>query len=74
MYKWCEPIIEYHKKHGIVTESYGGLSPIVRNRGGPVDPILATIRARLEKDSGKTVTEGQVLGLWLKAQGVVEVT
>ena len=50
------------------------MSPIVRNRGGPVDPLLATIRERLEKDSGKTVTEGQVLGLWLKAQGVVEVT
>ncbi|KAH9854220.1 Aldo/keto reductase [Lenzites betulinus] len=74
VYKAALPVLELQKKHNIVTESYGGLTPIVRHKGGPVDPILATIRARLEKDTGKTVSEGQVLGLWLRAQDVVEVT
>ncbi|EIW60362.1 Aldo/keto reductase [Trametes versicolor FP-101664 SS1] len=74
VYKAALPVLALQKKHNIVTESYGGLTPIVRNKGGPVDPVLATIRARLEKDTGKNVTEGQVLGLWLRAQGVVEVT
>ena len=74
VYKWSEDVMEYHKKHGIVTTSYGGLTPIVRHKGGPVDPILAKIRERLEKESGKTVTEGQVLGLWLKALDVVQIT
>ncbi|KAI0831295.1 Aldo/keto reductase [Trametes gibbosa] len=74
VYKASLPVLELQKKHNIVTESYGGLTPIVRHKGGPVDPVLSTIRARLEKDTGKTVSEGQVLGLWLRAQGVVEVT
>ncbi|KAI0748112.1 Aldo/keto reductase [Daedaleopsis nitida] len=74
VYKATVPILELHKKHNIVATSYGGLTPIVRQPGGPVDPVLASIRQRLEKDSGKNVTDGQVLGLWLRYQGVVEVT
>ncbi|KAI0636984.1 Aldo/keto reductase [Trametes polyzona] len=74
VYKASQPVLELQKKHNIVTESYGGLTPIVRHKGGPVDPVLSSIRERLEKDTGKKVTEGQVLGLWLRAQGVVEIT
>ncbi|KAI0670395.1 Aldo/keto reductase [Trametes maxima] len=74
VYKASQPVIELQKKHNIVTASYGGLTPIVRHKGGPVDPVLSSIRERLEKDSGKKVTEGQVLGLWLRALGVVEIT
>ena len=68
------PLLELHKKHNIVTTSYGGLTPIVRQPGGPVDPVLTSIRQRLEKDTGKTVTAGQVLGLWLRNQGIPEIT
>ena len=39
-----------------------------------MDPVVETVRARLEKDTGKPITAGQVLGLWLKTQGVVEIT
>ncbi|KAI0336530.1 Aldo/keto reductase [Cubamyces sp. BRFM 1775] len=74
VYKAAKPLLEFHKKHNIVTTSYGGLTPIVRHKGGPVDPVLASIRGRLEKDTGKSVSEGQVLGLWLRYQGVPEIT
>lgn len=65
------PIYEFGKKHGILTTSYGGLSPVVRAKGGPLDPVLTTIRDRLASESGKSVTEGQVLGRWLLNKGVV---
>ncbi|KAI0709225.1 Aldo/keto reductase [Earliella scabrosa] len=74
VYKASVPLLELHKKHNIVTTSYGGLTPIVRQPGGPVDPVLTSIRQRLEKDTGKTVTAGQVLGLWLRNQGIPEIT
>ncbi|OBZ75615.1 NAD/NADP-dependent indole-3-acetaldehyde reductase [Grifola frondosa] len=72
--KAAQPVIEYMKKHGILPTSYGGLTPIVRFKGGPVDPVLSSIRERLQKTSGKPVTEGQVLGLWLRAKGIPEIT
>lgn len=66
--------LEIHAKHNIVTESYGGLTPITRAKGGPLDPILAKIAKRVSQAAGKTVTEGQVLQLWLRQKGVVCVT
>ncbi|KAH9935129.1 Aldo/keto reductase [Epithele typhae] len=71
---WAAPIIEYQKQFNIVTASYGGLTPIVRKPGGPIDPVLETVRQRVERDAGKPVSAGQILGLWLKAQNVVEIT
>ncbi|KAI0780950.1 Aldo/keto reductase [Trametes elegans] len=74
VFKASKELVEFNKKHNIVITSYGGLTPIVRHKGGPVDPILVSVRERLEKDTGKKVSEGQVLGLWLRAQGVPEIT
>ncbi|KAI8998645.1 Aldo/keto reductase [Trametes punicea] len=74
VYKAAKPLLELHKKHNIVTTSYGGLTPVVRHKGGPIDPVLSSIRERLEKDTGKKVSEGQVLGLWLRSQGIPEIT
>ncbi|RDX56784.1 Aldo/keto reductase [Lentinus brumalis] len=74
VYKATAPLLEFQKKHNIVATSYGGLTPIVRQKGGPVDPVLASITQRLTKDAGKNVTEGQVLGLWLRSQGIPEIT
>ncbi|KAI0675866.1 Aldo/keto reductase [Trametes maxima] len=74
VFKASEPLLELHKKHNILTTSYGGLTPLVYQKGGPVDPVLTSIRERLEKDTGKHVTEGQVLGLWLRAQGIPQIT
>lgn len=67
-------MLDYHRKHNIVTASYGGLSPIFREKGGPVDPVLDIVRERIKKDAGKEVTPGQVLGLWLRALGVPQIT
>jgi len=68
------PLLEFHKKHNIITAAYGGLTPVARYQGGPVDAPLAKIRERLAKDSGKKVTDGQVCLKWLEAKGIVAVT
>ncbi|TFK54798.1 Aldo/keto reductase [Heliocybe sulcata] len=70
----AESLYEYTEKQGIRTESYGGLTPIVRARGGPLDPVLAKITERISKTGGKSVSEGQVLSKWLLQKGVVVVT
>ena len=57
-----------HEQHKIVTASYGGLTPITRAKGGPLDPVLAKIAY------ARSITEGQVLQLWLRKKGVVTVT
>ncbi|KAF9527009.1 NADP-dependent oxidoreductase domain-containing protein [Crepidotus variabilis] len=75
-YVWqeAEPIVRLCHEKGIVVESYGGLSPIVRVPGGPLDPTLETIRQRLAKDHGQPVSAGQVLTKWLSAKKAVVVT
>jgi len=73
--KSAAPLLEFHKKHNIVTEAFGGLTPIVRAKGGAVDPILAKIRQRLVEATGDTtITDGQVLLKWLEAKDIVAVT
>ncbi|PIL23988.1 transporter [Ganoderma sinense ZZ0214-1] len=74
VYVQSTAVLDYHQKHNIVTASYGGLSPIFREKGGPVDPVLDTVRERIKKDTGKEVSPGQVLGLWLRALGVPQIT
>ncbi|KDQ60964.1 hypothetical protein JAAARDRAFT_173380 [Jaapia argillacea MUCL 33604] len=71
---WAEPIVEFGKKHDIVTSSYGGLTPIVRHKGGPVDAVLSAIQERLQKSSPEPVTEGQVLVKWLLQKGIIAIT
>ena len=48
VWKALGPNLEIHEKYGIVTSSYGGLSPLVRGKGGPLDPVIEQIRVRLE--------------------------
>jgi len=69
-----EPLLKLQAEHGIVTESYGPLTPILRHPGGPLKPVLEKIAERLSKDTGKSVDLATVLLLWTKAQGVVAVT
>ncbi|KAF8878938.1 conjugated polyketone reductase C1 [Infundibulicybe gibba] len=70
-----EPLIAFQKKHGIVTESYGPLTPILRHpTGGPIKPILERISARLSKETGKSVDIATVLLLWTRAQGAIAVS
>lgn len=74
MLKELTGLLEFHKKHGIVTESYGGQSPVFRSKGTALDPVLSSIAKRLSESSGKKVEEGHVLMLWQKAKGIVFVT
>ncbi|KAH9951969.1 Aldo/keto reductase [Amylocystis lapponica] len=74
VFKASEPVAEYAKKHNILLASFGGLGPVTRWKGGPLDPVLATIRARVEKTAGQPVTEGQVLQLWLRAKQIPAIT
>jgi len=74
VYKAAEPIHKFCQEHGIFIESYGGLTPIVRVKDGPLDPVLASIRERLEKTRGQTVSTGQVLTKWILAKNAVAVT
>ncbi|GAA5936368.1 hypothetical protein JCM10213_000298 [Rhodosporidiobolus nylandii] len=63
------------QEHGILTEAYGPLTPVIRHpTGGPIKPILERIAARLSKESGKEVDAAQALLLWTRAKGVVAVT
>jgi hypothetical protein len=66
--------LELQKQYGIVTASYGGLSPIFRFNGGPLDPVLTSIAKRLSDTTGKPFTEAQALSLWQREKGVVIVT
>ena len=74
MWKAAKPIVDLGKKHGILTASYGGQTPVARVPGGPVDPVLSTIRERLEKTRGAPVSAGQVLSKWLLQKGAIVIT
>ena len=62
--------LDLQKEHDILATSFGGLSPIVRGKGGPLDPVLEKIAKRVSDASGAAVTQGQVLQLWLLKKGV----
>jgi diketogulonate reductase-like aldo/keto reductase len=72
--KASQPVIDYCKNHNIAIAAYGGLNPVSRYTGGPVDPELKKVATRLAEEAGKTVTEAQVLQLWLRKKGIVCVT
>lgn len=69
-YNWAEnkALLEFHKKHGILTEGYSSLLPVTRYPGGPVDSVLARAAKRLN------ATPTQIIFSWVKAKGVVIVT
>ncbi|KAF5315818.1 hypothetical protein D9611_004844 [Ephemerocybe angulata] len=75
-YVWdtARSIVEFGNEHGILTASYGGLTPIVRAPGGPVDPVIASIRERIERTRGEPVSAGQVLTKWLLQKGAIVIT
>ncbi|KAI6028681.1 NADP-dependent oxidoreductase domain-containing protein [Pisolithus orientalis] len=74
VWKALQPTLSLHEKYNIVTSSYGGLSPLVGGRGGPLDPLVERIRVRLEHARGSTVSEGQVLHKYFQRKGILVVT
>ncbi|KAG1751713.1 NADP-dependent oxidoreductase domain-containing protein [Suillus lakei] len=74
VWKSLQPVIALHQEYGIITSSYGGLSSLFRAPGGPLDPVIEKIRARLESTRGKPVSIGQVLNKWLQQYAILVVT
>ena len=69
------PLLALQEKHGIVSQSYGTLTPTLRHpTGGPLKPILERIAARVSTVAGTRLDASAVLLLWARAQGVVVVT
>jgi len=70
-----QPVLDLQAKHGILTASYGTLTPTLRHpTGGPLKPVLERIAERISKVVGKKLDANIVLLLWTRAQGVVVVT
>lgn len=67
-------ILSFHEQHKIIAASFGGLTPITRAKGGPIEPVLEKIAKRVGEASGQSVTQGQVLQLWLRKKDIVCVT
>ncbi|KAI0321652.1 Aldo/keto reductase [Amylostereum chailletii] len=74
VYLELKPLLEFQAKHGIVTESYGGLSPLFRSQGSSVTIVIKSIVERLSKSIDKPVTEAHILLLWLRQKGIVAIT
>ncbi|KAK9693456.1 hypothetical protein K7432_013911 [Basidiobolus ranarum] len=67
-YLQSRELIAYTKKHGILTEAYGGLVPIVFKPGGPVDAVVDEIAKKYSK------VASQVLLRWSVQKGNMVVT
>jgi len=74
VYNASKALLEFQAKHGIKTESYGGLVPITSKPDGPLTPVLKEIAAEVEKRRGAPVTEAQVLLKWLISKDIIIVT
>jgi diketogulonate reductase-like aldo/keto reductase len=66
-YGEIEALVQLCHERGITIECYGPLSPIIKFKGGPLDPVLQRIAA----ETG--LNEGQVLLKWAKqvSRGVI---
>ncbi|MEW5307601.1 MAG: hypothetical protein WDW36_009983 [Sanguina aurantia] len=58
----------FHKTHGVLTSSYGPLTPLVHAKGGPLDPLLNQLAKKYDK------TPEQVLLRWNLQKGNMLVT
>ncbi|KAF8308111.1 Aldo/keto reductase [Clavulina sp. PMI_390] len=74
-YVWnaAKGILEFQKEHKIVTAVFGGLSPLFRIEGAPLESLLESIQKRLATMS-VTATPAQILQKWLVQSGMVVVT
>ncbi|SJL00492.1 related to aldo-keto reductase YPR1 [Armillaria ostoyae] len=68
VYEAAKPIYKFSQEHKILVASYGGLAPIVRAPGGPLDPVVGAIADRLQ------ISPGQVYTKWLIQKGILVVT
>lgn len=84
VYHGLVPLLKYHAEHGIVTASYGGLSPILPRSEEQLQKQFPKERAQLltvldklaaaRSTDSKKVTQDQVLFKWLQDKGILAVT
>lgn len=72
--KASEPLFAFQEKHGILTTSFGGLLPLHKAKGGPLDSVFPAIRERYSKDLGIDISDEQILTKWTIAKGVLPIT
>lgn len=61
-------LVPFQENKGIKTVGYGGLAPITRARGGPLDPLLSALATKY------AVSESEVLLSWTLDRGCVAIT
>ena len=76
--KKLEPLLKFSKEQGIVTASYGGLTPILPARAKEVPESvqtqMSTVLDKVAKARGAEVTQNQVLLKWLQKKGIIAIT
>jgi diketogulonate reductase-like aldo/keto reductase len=61
-------LVPFQESKGIKTVSYGGLSPITRAQGGPLDPLLSSLATKYG------VHHSEILLRWIIDRGCVAIT
>lgn len=61
-------LINFHRNKDIRLAAYGPLVPLVKAKGGPLDPVLDELARKY------AVTPGEILLRWIIDQGVVAIT
>ncbi|KAJ5765549.1 hypothetical protein N7520_005108 [Penicillium odoratum] len=61
-------LLSFHESKGIKTAGYGGLVPITRVRGGPLDPLISALAVKY------AVSESEILLRWTLDRGCVAIT
>jgi len=84
VYHTLVPLLKYHSEQGIVTASYGGLSPILPRSEKELSSKFPKERQQLlgvldelaaaRSNGGKKVTQDQTLFKWLQAKKILAVT
>ncbi|KAJ5576323.1 hypothetical protein N7535_003249 [Penicillium sp. DV-2018c] len=61
-------LVPFQESKGIKTVSYGGLSPITRAQGGPLEPLLSSLATKYGVD------HSEILLRWIIDRGCVPIT
>jgi len=61
-------LLAYHKAKDIKVAAYAPLVPVVKAKGGPLDPVLESLAKKY------AVSPGEILLRWCVDQGVVPIT
>ncbi|EJD08332.1 Aldo/keto reductase [Fomitiporia mediterranea MF3/22] len=75
-----EPLLAYSRKHDIITEAWGSLTPLLPDRIKDSEQLadactkVKSILDEIARKRGDTVTQNQILFKWLEAKEIIAVT